>query len=66
MCWQAMTTLTEAAECIKQQAGIAGLPEQDVIDAFKTVKIKLFDEGVLSHFTAEKIKLHTDFHLLRD
>jgi vibriolysin len=62
MCWQAMTTLTEAAKCIKQQAGIAGLPEQDVIDAFKTVKIKLFDEGVLSHFTAEKIKLHIDFH----
>jgi hypothetical protein len=56
-----MTTLTEAAECIKQQAGMAGLPEQDVIDAFKTVKIKLFDEGVLSHFTAENIKLKTVF-----
>ncbi len=62
MCWSAMTTLTEAAECIKQQAGLAGLPEEDVIEAFKTVKIKLFDQGVLSHFTAEKIKLHTKFN----
>ena len=50
-CWVATTTLTEAALCIKQQAGIAGLSEDDVIEAFKTVKIKLFDEGVLSHFT---------------
>jgi len=61
-CWRAMTTLTEAAECIKQQTGVAGLPEEDVIEAFKTVKIKIFDEGVLSHFTAEKIKLHTQFN----
>jgi len=50
-CWVATTTLTEAALCIKQQAGISGLSEDDVIEAFKTVKIKLFDEGVLSHFT---------------
>lgn len=62
MCWSAMTTLTEAAECIKEQAGIAGLPEEDVIEAFKTVKIKLFDQGVLSHFTAEKIKLDAQFN----
>jgi hypothetical protein len=61
VCWSAMTTLTEAAECIKQQAGLAGLPEEDVVEAFKTVKIKLFDQGVLSHFTAEKIKLQTTF-----
>jgi hypothetical protein len=61
VCWSAMTTLTEAAECIKQQAGVAGLPEEDVVEAFKMVKIKLFDQGVLSHFTAEKIKLHTRF-----
>lgn len=61
MCWRAMTTLTEAAECIKQQAAIAELPEEDVIKAFKTVKIKLFEQGVLSHFTAEKSKLYTQF-----
>ena len=60
-CWSAMTTLTQAAQCIKQQAGAAGLPEADVIHAFKTVKIKLFDDGVLSHFYAQKFKLRTEF-----
>ncbi|MFC3150167.1 PKD domain-containing protein [Litoribrevibacter euphylliae] len=53
-CWQPTSTLPEAAECIKEQASNQELPEQDVIDAFKTVKIKLFDEGVLSHFTLVK------------
>jgi len=62
MCWSAMTTLTEAAECIKQQAVVAELPEEDVVEAFKAVKIKLFDQGVLSHFTAEKIKLRAQFN----
>jgi hypothetical protein len=61
-CWNISTTLTSAAECIKQQAGLAGLPEQDVIDAFKQVKIKLFDEGVLSHYHAEQFKLRTQFN----
>ncbi len=60
-CWSAMTTLTQAAQCIKQQAVAAGLPEADVIHAFKTVKIKLFDDGVLSHFYAQKFKLRTEF-----
>jgi len=60
-CWTAMTTLTESAECIKQQAGAAGLPEADVVEAFKTVKIKLFAEGVLSHFNEIKYKLRTEF-----
>jgi vibriolysin len=58
-CWSAMTTLTQAAEYIKQSAGIAGLSQTDVIDAFKIVKIKLFDDGVLSHFSANKYKLRT-------
>jgi len=62
VCWSAMTTLTEAAECIQQQAGFSGLPEEDVVEAFKTVKIKLFDQGVLSHFSAEKIKLRAQFN----
>ncbi|GAA78771.1 PKD domain-containing protein [Pseudoalteromonas sp. BSi20495] len=61
VCWSALTTLTEAAECIKQQAGVAGLSEEDVVEAFKVVKIKLFDQGVLSYFNAEKIKLRTQF-----
>lgn len=60
-CWHAQTTLTEAAQCIKESAGNAGLPEEDVETAFKTVKIQLFDNGALSHFTAEKFKLRTKF-----
>lgn len=60
-CWMPTTTLTEAAECIKNQASFAGLAEADVIDAFKAVKIKLFTEGVLSHFTADRFKLRTEF-----
>lgn len=50
-CWQADMSLTYAANCIKQQPSEQQLPEQDVIDAFKAVKIALFEEGVLSHFT---------------
>jgi len=60
-CWTAMTTLTEAAECIKQQAVVSGFSEADVVDAFKTVKIKLFEEGVLSHFKADTYKLRVEF-----
>lgn len=60
-CWTAMTTLTEAAQCIKQQAGIAGLPESDVVAAFKSVKIQLFTEGVLSHFFVEGSALQAKF-----
>jgi len=60
-CWQALTTLVEAAECIKQQTEIAGLPTDDVIAAFKTVKIQLFEAGVLSHFTAEADGLGVTF-----
>jgi vibriolysin len=60
-CWTATTTLTEAAVCIKQQAGQLGLSQQAVIDAFKTVKIKLFEEGVLSHFKAAEAGLTVNF-----
>jgi vibriolysin len=60
-CWTAMSTLTEAALCIKQQAGLAGLPEAEVIEAFKAVKIQLFTEGALNHFFAEKYELRTEF-----
>lgn len=60
-CWSPATTLTDAAECIMQQAIDAGLDEKPVVDAFKTVKIQLFDEGVLSHFYAETFKLRVEF-----
>jgi len=60
-CWLAMTTLTEAADCVKQEADTAGLSTVDVVEAFKTVKIKLFEDGVLSHFKNEKYKLRSQF-----
>ncbi|MEW6995147.1 PKD domain-containing protein [Colwelliaceae bacterium MEBiC 14330] len=60
-CWHPQTTLTEAAQCIKEQAILAGLSADDVIEAFKIVKIQLFDEGTLSHFTVEQFKLRTQF-----
>ena len=60
-CWSPATTLTVAAECILLQAGDVGVEQQPIIDAFKTVKIQLFDEGVLSHFYAETFKLRTEF-----
>jgi len=49
-CWFAEMSLSEAAHCIKLEASSRGLEEVDVVDAFKVVKIQLFDEGVLSHF----------------
>ena len=61
-CWPTTVTLTEAAQCIKQQAGLLGLSEDAVINAFKQVKIKLFEEGVLSHFTVEQFKFRVKFN----
>lgn len=65
-CWTAQTTLVEAAECIKQEAELAGLPKDEVVDVFKAVKIKLFEEGVLSHFnvtqTGSRITLSDNSH----
>ena len=60
-CWLADGTLTHAANCIKQQALVVGGDEADVIDAFKTVKIKLFEHGVLSHFKMEQNDLQLSF-----
>ncbi|WP_198673618.1 PKD domain-containing protein [Algibacillus agarilyticus] len=52
-CWEADTTLIQAAKCIELQAEAVGGSKTDVINAFKAVKIKLFDQGVLSHFLAQ-------------
>ena len=52
-CWSPMTDLTQAAACIQLAVEEKGLSKELVISAFKTVKIKLFDDGVLSHFYVE-------------
>ena len=61
-CWTATMNHTQLAQCLKQQAAlISAEKEADVVTAFKVVKIKLFDEGVLSHYQFVKTKLHTQF-----
>lgn len=65
-CWTPTMSHTQIAQCLKQRAELLDvLPTSqkvdDVIAAFKTVKIKLFDEGALSHYTIEKFKLRTHF-----
>ena len=50
-CWTPTTNLPQAASCIQLKAGEKGLSEASVIAAFKRVKIKLFDHGVLGHYT---------------
>ena len=60
-CWRSDSTLMHAANCIKQSAADNKLPVTDVEDAFKAVKIKLFDTGVLSHFKFESDKLEVVF-----
>lgn len=60
-CWPATVTLPQAAQCLQQQAELMALSNEDVVNAFKAVKIKLFEEGVLSHFTKEQYKLRTVF-----
>jgi len=48
-CWGNIS-LQLAAECVLQTAEVLNEPTEDVIEAFKAVKIKLFDEGSLAHF----------------
>lgn len=60
-CWTPLTSLHAAAECIKQQAELSDLATADVVSAFKTVKIKLLEEGVLSHFIASSEGLTVTF-----
>lgn len=61
-CWTETMEHTQIAMCLKQQAAlISSEKADDVVAAFKVVKIKLFDEGVLSHFHFDKSKLRTQF-----
>ncbi len=60
-CWQPDDELPDHAECILQQASEFDIADADVIEAFKRVKIKLFEEGVLSHFYAQANGLTVSF-----
>jgi len=60
-CWLPTSTLHDAAGCILVAADEQEQPILDVINAFKAVKIKLFDEGVLSHFRFTANGLNVEF-----
>lgn len=60
-CWQPFMIFPEIAQCILDAAINRNEPAQDVIEAFKAVKIKLFDEGTLAHFDAVQIKRNISF-----
>jgi Zn-dependent metalloprotease len=60
-CWQSDTSLEEAARCINLAASALEQSNEQVIEAFKSVKIQLKDNDALSHFTADKFKLNVEF-----
>lgn len=61
-CWTTTMSHAEYAQCLKQQAALISQQKaEDVVAAFKTVKIKLFDDGVIGHYTFEKSKLRVQF-----
>lgn len=60
-CWQADHSLEDMARCIKTTSEQQGQASDDIVSAFKQVKIRLFDQGVLSHFETAVFKLRADF-----
>ncbi|CAA0103049.1 Neutral protease [BD1-7 clade bacterium] len=60
-CWSGAQTLESIAQCIKTTADAKGDDTADIVDAFKTVKIQAFDQGVLSHFNVEPFKMRVVF-----
>lgn len=60
-CWQADSTLADAAECMADSAEDLGHARADVVDAFRSVKIRLDESDVLSHFEYRNYKLTSHF-----
>ena len=60
-CWQPYMIFPEIAQCVLDAAINRNESSQDVIDAFKEVKIKLFEEGTMAHFDALQIKRNISF-----
>lgn len=60
-CWEPKSTLMQAATCVLVTARLKGLNENDVIESFRAVKIKLKDEDTLSHFEFRRFKLNAHF-----
>ncbi|GAA3928632.1 PKD domain-containing protein [Litoribacillus peritrichatus] len=49
-CWQPNMSLPDGAQCVLDAATQLDEPQADVIEAFRAVKIKLYDEGSMAHF----------------
>ena len=60
-CWQPNEELLQAVDCVYQTAQGNGFSTQDVIDAFRAVKIQLNDEDTLAHYEFEAQKLRVQF-----
>lgn len=60
-CWEPETNLVDAARCIASQAELNGQSELDVVEAFKTVKISLLEDDLISHFVFEANGLALSF-----
>jgi len=60
-CWNPSSTLLQAAECVYETAENKSLKRQDVIDAFRSVKIQLQDQDSLAHYTLDQQKLRVQF-----
>lgn len=60
-CWLPDAEILHGANCVLQTAKLKGYPEEEVIAAFRAVKIQLKDEDTLAHYEFEAQKLRVQF-----
>lgn len=60
-CWFPDSSLLQAAQCVHATSNSENYNHEDVIAAFRQVKIQLEDEDTLAHFTIDQKKLRTQF-----
>ena len=61
-CWQPSDNLSKAALCVKEMAQAGDYSVTDVIDAFRTVKLKLKEEDTFAHYTVNAENLQVQFN----
>jgi PKD repeat protein len=60
-CWQPSSEIQESAHCVLQTAQSKGYESDTVIEAFRSVKIKLKNKDTFSHYQVSSEKLRTQF-----
>ncbi|MBU6954767.1 PKD domain-containing protein [Hahella sp. HN01] len=60
-CWDPQMDMRGAAQCLRTAAIAMGESEQDVVTAFRAVKIKLLEQDTLAHFKDENYMLRVEF-----